>query len=155
MEIAQDNHQELIGAMDSVFGEEVDYDLDVYEAHKDHFMCVMSPEHREVETLEEFIARGIAFRNKIVEYGRASVPAEETILVVTHSRMINVLLDTLTKDEASDKYTWGTHTEVGQVFKTQFWYGAEASSSNVKFLMKDLGKVVKNGARWILISVTS
>lgn len=96
---------------------EDDYDLAVYEAMKEHFLNVMQND-REPENLEEFLSRVTAFKREVQEYGRQRVAADETILILTHSRLINVFLDTLTRDEETGKYRWGTHTEVAQTFRT-------------------------------------
>ena len=61
---------------------------------KDHFVNVMQGV-REVETLPEFIERGMTFKRELQSLA-TQVPSDETVLVVTHSRMINVLLETLT-----------------------------------------------------------
>ena len=89
----------------------------VYEAMKEHFLNVMQND-REPENIEEFLSRVTAFKREVQDYGRQRVAADETILILTHSRLINVFLDTLTRDEETGKYIWGTHTEVAQTFRT-------------------------------------
>ena len=56
--------QEICKANHQASADEDDYDIAVYEALKTHFLTVMQGV-REVETIEEFIARGITFRKQI------------------------------------------------------------------------------------------
>lgn len=93
-----------------------DYDLDVYEALRTHFLTVMQVKGQDPESLEDFITRGMAFQRFLRAYGQENVAEDETVLVVTHSRMINIVLDTLTRDEVTGKYHWGTKTGVADLF---------------------------------------
>ena len=80
--------------------------------------------HIAVETMDQFIARGVAFQKSlkslVSQAAQQSSNADETVLVVTHSRMINVLLNALTKDKDTGRYQYGVHTGLAQVFFTDF-----------------------------------
>lgn len=102
-----------------VGGYQPDYNLAVYEAMKVHFLTTMTDKEQEVETLEEFTLRGMSFKRRLQEYS-TQVAEDETVLILSHSRMINVLFETLTKDADSGRYTWGTKTEVGEVYFSEF-----------------------------------
>ena len=73
---------------------------------------------REPETIEECIARGEKFRAKIKEYGMQNVNEDETILIVSHSRMINFFFGTCIKNDEG-RWDWGTHTETGKTYRTE------------------------------------
>lgn len=62
---------------------------------KVHFITNMLDKEQEVETMEEFTSRGMSFKRSLQEYS-TQVAEDETVLVLSHSRMINVLFETLT-----------------------------------------------------------
>ena len=92
--------------------------MKVFEAYKQHFLNVMKG--AEVETLAEFDQRGLLFKQEMLEYARENVSEDESLLIVTHSRMINVINETMKWDEELKRYTWGTHCNVADIFHCEF-----------------------------------
>ena len=94
-----------------------DYDMNVHKALVKYFKTTLEG-LREPETLDEFQVRGAKYRAELQEYGRKNVAKYETLLVVTHSRMVNAILDTITKDETG-RHQWGTRAFAGGCFIDQ------------------------------------
>ena len=98
-------------------GQEVqDYDMGVFEAIK--HLSITEFKGGNLESLEDFNKRTLAYKEKIRNYAAANVADDETLLIVTHSRWINCFFEAMKWSEEKNLYTWGVHTETCGLFET-------------------------------------
>ena len=88
----------------------------MFEAVKQ--FCLSEVSGGYIESLEDFSTRALAFKAKVKGYAAdGNVTSDETVLIVTHSRMINCFLETMTWNADKRKYDWGIHTATSDIFK--------------------------------------